>query len=305
MSIKVIRHLILFYLVVGVVVVLVACNKPIETMEGSLIEERQKEPVAVPQEPVEQNPVDDPVEPKLFDAARFIDHVTILTGTVLGRGQVFTKTWAIENTGTTTWTKDYALVFDQGEKMSGPEEQPLLYFYLPQIEAVNPGNLISVTIVLTSPLEEGEYAGYWLLRNPEQEMFGVGDESDDPLLVDIIVKAGAGTEVNEVHNTTLSVSPSEYSGACPVQLVFSGAVEVEGLGPFEYQYVHNVNTALPGWEYLIPPPNQFSYDSPGWHVVDTSFVINIPEDADGWIRLESIGPGSSSFSEVYYNVDCE
>jgi hypothetical protein len=293
----------LFLLVVAAFAGLVACNKPIQDQESPAEDVPGDELVPMEEPETEISPAGS--ETELYDAVDFLEHMTILTGTVVGRGQVFTKTWAVENTGTTTWTNDYTLVFDQGEQMDGPDEQPLLHYYHPLIEDVKPGDLISITVVLTSSLEEGEFIGYWLLRDLEGEQFGFGPESKDPMQVDIIVKAGAGTEVNQVHSTSLDVSPENYSGPCPVQLIFSGAVEVEGMGPFEYEYVHDVNTDLPGWEYLIPAPNQFSYDSPAWHVVDTSFVINIPEDTDGWMRLESVGPGSSSFSEVYYNVDCD
>lgn len=304
------KWIVFFLLVLAVSAVLAACNKPVQNMDGSGGQEQESAPPPVQDEQafeeelLEESPAEES-EPDLYDAAYLIDHVTILTGTVLGRGQVFTKTWALENTGTTIWTNEYGLIFDQGEQMSGPGDQPLLHYYQPLIETVQPGELISVTVVLTTPLEEGQYVGYWLLRNIEAQTFGIGEEFQDPLNVDILVKAGAGTEVNQIERTSLSVTPSDYSGPCPVQLIFSGSVEVQGMGPFEYEYVHNVNTALPGWEYLIPPPNQFSYDSPGWYVVDTSFLIDIPEDTDGFMRLESIGPGSSSFSEVYYNVDCK
>jgi len=257
-----------------------------------------------------------PAGPAPEDAAIFIEHTTIPTGTVLGPGQIFTKTWLISNSGTTTWNPEYDLVFYRDEQMSGPNEQPLFAYHRPIPTEIAPGKPLTVTVVLTSPQAEGEYQGYWMLRNANNAFFGIGNQAKDPLLVDIIVKAGAtlgtssdpnagsNTGSGNVENVTLTVTPAEYVGDCPVQLVFSGAIEVDGLGPYEYEYTYDVNTDLPGWEYLIPPPNQFSYDSPGWHVYQTSFVINIPADADGWMRLEGSGPGSSSYSQVYYNVDC-
>ncbi len=295
--------------VILAVLILAACNKPEEapavvmgdeSSQGSAQIAEQPEELAQPQA-VEEQP---PAEPLPVDAAMFVEHTTIPTGTVLGRGQVFTKTWGILNAGTTSWSETYALVFHQGEQMAGPDEQPLFEYHSMPVEAVQPGDFFTVTVVLTTPVEEGAYQGYWLLRDPEGKVFGIGENADEPLLVDIIVKAGAGEEVNRIENVTLTATPSNYTGPCPVQIIFSGAIEVNGMGPFSYNYVYDVNTALPGWEYLIPPPQTFTYNSPGWHVIETDFVVNIPEDSDGWIRLDSIGPDGSSFSEIYYNVDC-
>jgi len=313
---KIIDLLILVLL--GLALSLGACNRPtnsgIQPLPDTPAQDAAPPPDSDAVAPVDDQPAPEPPAPDLVDAATFIEHTTIPTGTILGQGQVFTKTWELENSGTTTWTPDYFLEFDRGDQMAGPDDQPLFEYFIPEGEEVLPGDLITVTVILTSPLQEGEYLGFWQFRNPDEEIFGAGPEADEPVEVDIEVRAGAWLDpsaggapaagTGTVENVELTVTPADYAGDCPVQLIFSGAIEVDGLGPYEYEYTSDVNTDLPGWEYLIPAPNQFSYDSPGWHVYQTNFVIDIPADADGWIRLDGHGPGSSSFSEIYYNVDC-
>ncbi len=301
----------------ALLLVFTGCNKPTGTVVPQV--DLPSDSVAPPPTDLPAEPAEiEPAIPVSQDAAIFIAHTTIPTGTVIGPGLIFTKTWEIENRGNTVWTADYHLVFDDGEPMGAPGHQPLFAHFEAPPAGVLPGQAITLTTILTSPLVEGPYTGTWLLQNPAGSLFGMGELDADPLLVDIVVQEGAGLpgfglgdrlplgdgQPNGVQSVDLSVSPADYSGDCPVQLVFSGAIDVTGVGPFSYNYVHDVDTSLPGWEFLIPPPQTFNYDSPGWHTIQTNFSVFIPEDADGWIRLESDGPDSSSFSEIYYNVDC-
>ena len=55
------------------------------------------------------------------DRAQFIADVTVPDGTSFAPGIGFSKTWRLKNVGTCTWTTAYALVFDTGEKMGGPD----------------------------------------------------------------------------------------------------------------------------------------------------------------------------------------
>ena len=47
----------------------------------------------------------------------FVKDVTIPDGTQLSAGEVFTKTWRLQNRGTCTWTPDYMLVYTSGDQM--------------------------------------------------------------------------------------------------------------------------------------------------------------------------------------------
>lgn len=94
---------------------------------------------------------------------------TIPDGTFKSPGQTFTKTWTIQNTGTTTWLSDYQVVFDSGARMSG-EATNVPY-------SVTPGMAVDISIVLVAPESEGKHRGYWILQNSNGERFGVGETS--------------------------------------------------------------------------------------------------------------------------------
>ena len=72
----------------------------------------------------------------------------------------FTKTWRLTNNGTCTWSTDYALFFDSGVQMGGPNSKLLN-------ATVSPGQKIDVSLdlVLSDPI--GTQIGYWVLKNPE------------------------------------------------------------------------------------------------------------------------------------------
>lgn len=92
------------------------------------------------------------------DVAQFIDDVTIPDGTTLKPNETFTKTWRLKNVGTCSWTPSYAVIFSSGDAMGGPATQALT-------GNVNPGQTVDISVDLTAPGTDGNYKGYWKLRN--------------------------------------------------------------------------------------------------------------------------------------------
>jgi hypothetical protein len=119
----------------------------------------------IPNVPAPTNPIPT-IPPPTFpppatqecDKAAFIADVTIPDGTVLPKDNAFTKTWRLKNIGACSWTTSYAVVFFSGEGMSGPAVQALT-------GNVNPGQTVDISINLKSPSNNGNYTGYWKLRN--------------------------------------------------------------------------------------------------------------------------------------------
>jgi hypothetical protein len=111
---------------------------------------------------------------------KFIDDVTIKDGTVFPPNNQFIKTWRLQNIGMCSWTRDYMLVFDRGERMDGPTAVQIG-------ETVNPGESVDLSVQLVSPLESGTYRGYWMLSTPSGEEFGLGGDADSPFWVEISV----------------------------------------------------------------------------------------------------------------------
>jgi hypothetical protein len=118
--------------------------------------------------------------------ASFVSDVTIPDGTSIMTGATFTKTWRLRNTGSCTWNTSYSLVFDRGEKMSGPDAQPLA-------GSVAPGQTADISVSLTAPNTPGDYRGHWRLRDGSGVLFGLSTGS---FWVDI--KAVAPTATTEV-----------------------------------------------------------------------------------------------------------
>jgi hypothetical protein len=114
------------------------------------------------------------------DRVQFVSDVTVEDGADFTPDQAFTKTWRLRNNGTCTWTSSYDLVFDHGDHMGGPAVKAL-----PGL--VEPGELVDISVNLVAPSSEGGFIGYWLLRNAEGMLFGIGADANVAFWVEIEV----------------------------------------------------------------------------------------------------------------------
>jgi hypothetical protein len=126
--------------------------------------------------PASSPPTETPQEP--CDRAEWVGDVTTPNGTIMPAGSVFTKIWRVRNAGSCTWTPSYSLAYTGGNL-------PVVATttYLPG--NVSPGQLVDLSVTLTAPPLSGVYQGAWMFRNPSGQMFGVGPNSADPLIVQI------------------------------------------------------------------------------------------------------------------------
>ena len=95
---------------------------------------------------------------------QLINEVSIPSGTVLEPGEVFTKTWQVENNGTCDWVYLYHLVSVSGDSMGGGE--PRLGKIIP------PGKWTQISVVLEAPRKEGRYSGTWRFADQAGNLFG-------------------------------------------------------------------------------------------------------------------------------------
>jgi hypothetical protein len=114
------------------------------------------------------------------DWVAFLKDVTIPDGTIMGPGEVFTKTWRLQNRGTCTWTPDYMLVYTSGDQMGSTTSVRLS-------GNVAPGQTVDVSVTLTAPNVNGYQRSYWLLRNPSGALFGTGAKANEAFYVEIKV----------------------------------------------------------------------------------------------------------------------
>ena len=101
------------------------------------------------------------------DQGGFVADVSIPDGTAMTVGTQFNKTWRLKNTGSCTWTPDYAVVFEFGALMNAPAAQKIGV-------SVIPGQTVDITVPMRAPGEPGSYRGYWKLRNAAGVIFGLG-----------------------------------------------------------------------------------------------------------------------------------
>lgn len=128
---------------------------------------------------LQPTPTETPI-PACTDRAEFVRDVTVSDGTTFEPGETFTKTWRLRNSGSCTWTKDYALVHTAGYSLLGSE-----VMVLPT--EVAPGELIDLSLSMKAPANEGSYQGYWSLRNDAGAFFGIGEKADLAIWVSIKV----------------------------------------------------------------------------------------------------------------------
>jgi hypothetical protein len=131
-------------------------------------------------------PVTVTVAPSSCDKAQFIADVTVPDGTVFAPSATFTKTWRLKNVGSCAWSTSYQLVFFSGEQMGAPSSAAF-----PQNVAV--GQTIDVSVNMTAPSTAGSYRGFWMFKNANGALFGIGTQANKPWWVDIKVSGSPST----------------------------------------------------------------------------------------------------------------
>ncbi len=114
-------------------------------------------------------------------AIKFVGDITIPENTLMSSGQVFTKTWRLQNSGSCAWMPDFTVEFVGGSQMDAP-------LHLPLNVIVNPGQVVDLSLPLVTPNSPGITTGLWMLRSSAGVLFGLGEKADTPLMVRITVQ---------------------------------------------------------------------------------------------------------------------
>lgn len=162
------------------------------------------------------------IPPSSCDKAQFVADVNVPDGTVMNPSQLFTKTWRLKNIGQCAWSTSYQLVFVSGAQMGAPNSAPFT-------SNVAVGQTVDFSVNMTAPTASGSYRGYWMFKNANGQLFGIGTQANKPWWVDIKVSGypvTPGTPTNTPTSTpTGGVSNSAYdfaANACSASW-FSGA----------------------------------------------------------------------------------
>ena len=130
------------------------------------------------------------------DNAAYVTDVTIPDGTVVAAGTQFVKTWTVKNTGTTTWTKDYQLIYLDGVMGTNNLQAVKLS------KAVAPGETIDISVDFTAPQTNGSYISYWKMYNASGYVFG------DALNVQFSVGTPSPTTAGATATATVTETPT-------------------------------------------------------------------------------------------------
>jgi hypothetical protein len=97
----------------------------------------------------------------------------------LAPGEIFVKTWRLENTGSCSWPASTEIIFVTGDQMDGPDSQSI-------DRAVAPGQTVDISVTLKAPTKAGTFTGYWMLRSPDGTKFGPGGGSNTIWVIIVI-----------------------------------------------------------------------------------------------------------------------
>ncbi len=236
------------------------------------------------------------------DRLEFVADLTVPDGTTFAAGEKFTKTWRLRNSGTSTWTTAYALVYSYGDQMGGVASTPLPV-------QVPPGQTVDLSVQLTAPSSAGNYAGFWLLRNPAGTNFGLGPNANGAFYVQISVSTTAATSTtgpsptpgstsgSAVTSATLSVNQATVSAACPYTFTFTGAFTLSRAATVVYQLDVEADVPL-----NLPGPTTASLNAGTSQV---TYTLNFTASTSGNARLHITSPEDVSSTAVNFTLTCQ
>jgi hypothetical protein len=182
-------------------------------------------PIPIPTNTTVPSPTAVPIP---CNRAAFVTDVSFPDGTPVSAGSTFTKTWRLTNAGTCTWTSGYQLVFHQGDAMGVPTG----YAQSLTSGTVAPGATVDISVNLVAPTTPGSYKGYWRLREPGGQYFGLGNANGDfwvaitagaagTTITLTPVAAESGTVRSDAVVNTVELIPGDSSANAGLQLFLS------------------------------------------------------------------------------------
>ena len=232
------------------------------------------------------------------DKLEFVLDVTVPDGTQFKPGEAFTKTWRLKNTGTSTWNNAYSLIYVSGEQMGAPASTSLS-------GETPPGQTADISVPLTAPASAGTYFGFFMLRGPNGNNFGIGPNGDQPFYVQIIVNGSGGSSAGTtpapsgsiVSGVTLAVDNPDVAGTCPHVFYFAASFVINKATTVTYKL-----EAETGFTLTLPAPTTAPLDA-GKHTV--TYTLEFPDDVSGWARFHITAPEDVQSGQVNFSLKCD
>lgn len=234
------------------------------------------------------------------DGATYVADVTIPDNTVMAPGQGFDKTWRIRNTGKTTWTTQYSLIYIDGEQMGAGTTQPVP-------TEVAPGEELEITVKMTAPEKAGTYTSYWKMTNPDGHLFGFGPDGKEAIWVKIVVNSAIAFDsptptatgpAPAISAVSLSVDKASGGAPCPHTFQFTGQVTL--IRAASVTYFLEVSDG-PGEAGKAPPPATRNLEAGAHPLI---FDLTYPATMSGWARLHVTAPVDLVSNQVNFSLAC-
>eukprot|EP00939_MAST-03C_sp_MAST-3C-sp1_P005201 g5201.t1 len=90
-------------------------------------------------------------------SVKFVRDDTLPDGAVVAPSKTYTKTWTVENSGSSAWPENTSILHVGGDMELRPSEARV------RVGALEPGKTKAVSVDLTTPERNGKYWSYWRL----------------------------------------------------------------------------------------------------------------------------------------------
>jgi len=149
----------------GVFAVLVAVPAPVVTDTLAVGEDGE------PEETPDEESAGDDAEAEGGEAdetlkAAFVADVSVPDNTQFEKGESFTKTWRMKNSGAADWPDETVFVFAGDTQLGDVTEV--------EVGAVTSGETVDITVEMAAPDEDGTYKSTWVLRVGGKNVDGGG-----------------------------------------------------------------------------------------------------------------------------------
>lgn len=233
--------------------------------------------------------------------ATFIQDVTIPDQSYIEKSAQFTKVWRVQNSGESTWTTAYKLVFDHGDRMGSPES-------ISMPKDVKPGEVVDLSVDFIAPDTPGEYKSSWMFLSPQGKKFGVGKNGDLPVFVWIFsvepnTGGGPGGIAGgaNISNVTLGIDQGIYNGACPATLTLSWNITTSNAG----DVLHTIDLVSNTSGFTFFPVENYwaSFSSAG--TKNWTYLLIITSDVNATARINATGSSTVLSNIVGFTVNCQ
>ena len=227
------------------------------------------------------------------DSAAFVSDVTIPDHTAVASNTAFTKTWRLKNIGTCTWDSNYLVAYISGTTMS---QQPG-YWIVQQGQTVAPGQIVDVSVGMTSPVDNGNYVSYWGLKKVDGQFMPIqGGANGNSFYVKI--KVNNGNAAGKITAASVTIELEQGSGsACTADSTYFVHVVITADGPTTATYeIGSTAGQLPAG-YFQDANNNLSpyitgtvvFDQAGTKTINFRFVGPYPYPNDITVNLRVNG----------------